>query len=101
MLPQGSALLFAMRYSSTMARDDFMMHYAFGGPMDGLIVRAPSEDGRPSTSRLGVGRKLEYEVRELISTDGTRVFAFVHHLLSTNEASQRYRLVSGRSRQNG
>jgi len=83
-----------------MARDEFLMLYAFGGPMDGLIVRAPSEGGRPSTSRLGVGRRSEYEVRELTAPAGKQVFAFVHRLLTTDEASQRYHLVSCRSQLN-
>ena len=84
----------------TMTRHGSMMLYAFGGPMDGLIVRMQTEDGLPTVSRVGVGRKFEYEVRELTAQDGTHAIAFVHRLLTTDEAVRRYQDISGRSRRN-
>jgi hypothetical protein len=80
-----------------MDRQQSMMLYVFGGPMDGLIVRAVVEDGKPKVNTAGTVRSREYSVREIFSDNGPSVRAFVHQSVSDSEAAKRYRAVSRRS----
>jgi hypothetical protein len=80
-----------------MDREKSIMLYVFGGPMDGLIVRALIEDGMPKVNTLGTGRSREYDVRELTYVDGMVVRAFVHRSLADEEAVKRYHAVTNRA----